>query len=285
MKNSLLIRHRSHSEETIRQRRDVIFTDLDGTLLDAETYSWQAARPALERLKHSGTPWILVTGKTRAEVEFWRDRLDHQHPFIVENGGAAFVPQGYFPQPVPGAARFARYEVIQWGTGYEALVADLDQCSQRSRCRVWGFHEMTPHEIAAACDFSLEQAILAKQREYAEPFLVRDPQRTGQLTRAIEERQRRWTRGRRFWHILGANDRMAAVLALYSLFERYYGPIRTIGFGDTAGDASFLDTLDVPVVVRSSHEMTLKSQVPRGLMTRRIGPAGWNEAILALLGG
>ena len=34
--------------------RYVIFTDLDGTLLDADTYSWAAATPALEALRASG---------------------------------------------------------------------------------------------------------------------------------------------------------------------------------------------------------------------------------------
>lgn len=63
-----------------------VFTDLDGTLLDHETYSWEAARPALERLELSGIPWILVTSKTRAEVELWRKQLGNRHPFIIENG-------------------------------------------------------------------------------------------------------------------------------------------------------------------------------------------------------
>ena len=76
---------------------DVIFTDLDGTLLDRETYTWEAARPALDRVKRQGIPWVLVTSKTRGEVEFWRRCLGNEHPFIVENGGAVFVPAGYFP--------------------------------------------------------------------------------------------------------------------------------------------------------------------------------------------
>ena len=35
---------------------DVLFTDLDGTLLDRDTYSWEAARPALDRLIQKGIP-------------------------------------------------------------------------------------------------------------------------------------------------------------------------------------------------------------------------------------
>jgi mannosyl-3-phosphoglycerate phosphatase len=263
---------------------DLVFTDLDGTLLHLETYSWHAARPALERLKRRRVPWILVTSKTRAEVEFWRARLKHEHPFIVENGGAALVPRGYFPKPVPGAGLIGSYEVIEWGVAYKALVADLRRCSKKSRCRVWGFHDMTAHEVAAACDFPLEQAVLAKQREYDEPFLVRDPERADGLASAIEERGRRWTRGGRFWHILGKNDKAAAVLALRALFQQHYGPIRTIGLGDGLNDASFLDAIDVPVLVRSGQAQELKAFIRRGIVTRRAGPEGWNEAVLSLIG-
>lgn len=35
----------------------LVFTDLDGTLLDHDTYSWEAARPALDRLKRQQVPW------------------------------------------------------------------------------------------------------------------------------------------------------------------------------------------------------------------------------------
>jgi len=74
----------------------VIFTDLDGTLLDAETYSYEAARPALAMLKKRQIPVVLCTSKTRAETEAIARRLGLKHPFIVENGGAIFIPQGYF---------------------------------------------------------------------------------------------------------------------------------------------------------------------------------------------
>lgn len=268
----------------IQPTMDLIFTDLDGTLLHPETYSWYAARPAIECLNRRGTPWILVTSKTRAEVEFWRGRLEHQHPFIVENGGAAFVPRGYFPEPVPGARALGPYEVIEWGAAYEALVADLGTCSHRSRCRVWGFHDMTAHEVAAACDFPLEQAVLAKQRQYDEPFLIRDPQLANGLTGAIEDLGRRWTRGGRFWHILGTNDKAAAVMAMSALFKKHYTTVRTIGLGDGANDASFLDVVNVPVLVRSRRARRLKTLVPCSIVTRGAGPEGWNEAVLSLIG-
>ncbi len=263
---------------------DLIFTDLDGTLLDQDTYSWEPARPALNRLRRHGVPWVLVTSKTRAEVEFWRRCLGNEHPFVVENGGAAFVPLGYFRFAVPGARRRDSYEAIEWGTNYGQLVAGLQEASRMSRCRVRGFHEMTPEEVAALCGLPLQLAVLAKQREYDEPFLILDPDRAGALAAAIEDQGRHLTRGGRFWHILGANDKARAVAALTALFELGDTPVRTIGLGDALNDASFLNTVAAPVLIRSPQAAELKARVSHGLVTDRPGPEGWNEAILALIG-
>ncbi len=266
------------------RRRQVVFTDLDGTLLERETYSWEAARSAIEQLGKRGVPWIVVTSKTRGEVEWWRKRMGNSHPFVVENGAAAFVPSGYFPFPVPTAKQRDNYEVLEWGTGYGELVSALQTASRRSRCRVRGFHEMGAAEVSCSCNLPLEQAALAKRREYDEPFRVLDLSRATQLLEAIENRGLRWTRGGRFYHITGANDKAVAVTALQRLYERAYGPVETIGLGDAANDTAFLNVVDVPVLIRSRGSHYLKAVVPRGIITKQSGPAGWNEMLSQLIG-
>ena len=63
----------------------LVFTDLDGTLLDHHDYSYDAALPTLRRLKKANIPLIFNTSKTAAEVEeymeieFEIDRLTQQH--------------------------------------------------------------------------------------------------------------------------------------------------------------------------------------------------------------
>src|SRR5512135_2792694 len=79
-----------------RMKKIVIFTDLDGTLLDEVNYSWSEAQPALNLIKSGATPLILCSSKTRAELEAYRVQLDNHHPFIAENGGGIFIPRGYF---------------------------------------------------------------------------------------------------------------------------------------------------------------------------------------------
>ena len=44
----------------------IVYTDLDGSLLDGTSYSYEAATPALTALREQGIPLVLVSSKTRA---------------------------------------------------------------------------------------------------------------------------------------------------------------------------------------------------------------------------
>lgn len=254
----------------------LIFTDLDGTLLDHQNYRFDAARPAMERLRRLAIPWVLVTSKTRAETEFWRNALGNDHPFIVENGAAVMIPDGYFGRAAPPR--------LEWGRPYADLVAALEEAAREARCAVRGFHNMTVEEVAAACNLPPEQAALAKQREYDEPFELLDRSREAALIEALERRGVRVSRGGRFYHASGPADKGQAALALKRLYEERSGPVTTIGLGDAMNDLALLRVVDLPVVVRSAQAPRLMAELPHARLTREPGPAGWNAAVLALTG-
>ncbi|SFM62102.1 HAD hydrolase family protein [Methanolobus profundi] len=60
----------------------IVFTDQDGTLVDHDTDSYEAALPAIGMLKEKGIPLVFCTSKTKAEIEVYVDELDTGHPFI-----------------------------------------------------------------------------------------------------------------------------------------------------------------------------------------------------------
>jgi mannosyl-3-phosphoglycerate phosphatase len=263
--------------------RYLVFTDLDGTLLDHETYAWEPACPAIERLIQHEIPWVFVTSKTRAETEIWRSRTGNRHPFIVENGGAAFVPAGYFRTPVPGASRRDGYEVLEWGTSYPSLIAGLRAASEDSGCAIRGFHDMSAKEISGLCGLPHDMAELAKRREYDEPFIVLDDDGTENLVQTIESRGLRCARGGHFWHITGDNDKGIAAHALQKLYELDCGPMITIGLGDASNDLPFLRQAAIPVIIGPERSGELCGQIPQAMVTENRGPAGWAEALLKIV--
>lgn len=75
--------------------KTLVFTDMDGTLLDHHTYSFDAAKPALNALDEKNIPVIPTTSKTFAELQPLRKSIGLDGPFIIENGAAVFIPHGF----------------------------------------------------------------------------------------------------------------------------------------------------------------------------------------------
>jgi len=258
----------------------VVFTDLDGTLLDRETYAWDAARPAVQFLRDHEIPWIFVTSKTKAEAEYWRQVTGNEHPFVVEDGGAILAPTGYFADGIPGAVRRNGYETLVWGRPYADLIAGLDAASRMSGCRVRGFHQMTAAEIATACRLPLEQAILAKRRQYDEPFEIFGEGCCAALESAIAAQGFVSVRGGRFHHISAPHDKGCAVRVLSNLFRRSAGRVKTVGLGDGWNDLPLLLAVDVPVVMPSRDAVDIVRKITNAIVADQPGPKGWNEIVL-----
>lgn len=261
----------------------IVYTDLDGTLLDHDTYSFLPAQPALDKLYTQRIPLILITSKTRSEAEFWRTKMGNRHPFIVENGGAVLIPRAYFPFPVQRGKPRDGYDLIELGEPYESLVSALLLASERSRCKVKGFHEMTVEEVSALCGIPMGQAAAAKRRQYDEPFEILDSEREQFLLKAIEEQGKKWTRGRRFYHILGRNSKAVAVQILTDLYRQLDPHVYTIGLGDSFNDLPYLREVDVPILIRSVHSEKIIHSLPAARLTSKSGPEGWNSAILEMI--
>ena len=133
----------------------IIFTDLDGTLLDRETYSFEPAQPALHLIKQKGIPLVLSTSKTRAEIELYRKRLENDHPFICENGGAVFIPKDYFSFRFPYERELDWYFVIELGTFYLQIIEVLESVKKETVIPIRGFSDLTVKEVASLCGLSL----------------------------------------------------------------------------------------------------------------------------------
>ncbi|MDD5558984.1 mannosyl-3-phosphoglycerate phosphatase [Candidatus Methylomirabilis sp.] len=263
----------------------IIYTDLDGTLLDHETYSFGLAQEALKEVERRGIPLVLCTSKTRAEVEQYRQLLNNHDPFIVENGGATFIPKGYFAFAYPYQKEIAEYHVIEAGIPYPQLVAALNMAREESGVKVVGFSDLSAEEVARLTGLLPEEARLAKEREYDEPFLVHGSEEEAERVKVLLRKQGfLCTQGGRFDHLTGRNDKGRAVSTLTGLFQQAWGRVRTVGIGDSQNDLPMLRTVDVAILVQrpdETHDPTVR--VPNLIRVRGIGPQGWRTAVLDLL--
>ncbi len=264
----------------------VIFTDLDGTLLDQDSYSFEHALPALRVIREKGIPLVFSSSKTRAEIELYRKGTGNDHPFISENGGAVFVPEGYFSFSFSYGKESNHYGVLELGTPYPRIIAVLDSIRKETGIPIKGFSDLTAEEISSLCGLSLQEAGLAKEREYDEPFLIEgDEQEVWKVREKIVEKGMNYVHGGGFHHLLGDNDKGRAVGILKQLFEREFHSIATVGIGDSRNDLPMLASVDHPIFLREN-----RTPLPETLLSIQSltvvdgrGSRAWNRAILGFI--
>jgi mannosyl-3-phosphoglycerate phosphatase len=263
----------------------VVFTDLDGTLLDHHDYSFAPALPALERLRALRVPLIPTTSKTLAEVaELNHTQLANPHPCIVENGSVLCLPPGYFAQPLADEQQHG-YQLLRLAPGYDGVLQALARLRAEG-FRFRGFKDMNVAEVAQDSGLDAASAARARQRLCSEPLLWQDTEDARQaFVRRLNEEQLQLTRGGRYWHVMGRTSKAAAMQRLCALYrEAGFDGFSSIALGDSPNDTEMLDTSDIAVIVRRPDGSQLDCQGRQQTVTTELaGPAGWNDAILGLL--
>ena len=251
----------------------VVFSDLDGTLLDHETYDFSAARPALDLLARRGIPLVLASSKTEAEMRPLAASIGIDHPMIVENGaGVANL----------GAAS-------EETNHYDSLRALVEGLPQPLRGLFSGFGDWSAEQVSERTGLSLDAARLAKQRRFSEPglFSGTDAQREAFL-QAIEDAGYKAAQGGRFLTLMPQTskaERMREVVAYLS--KGRDGPVRTVALGDAPNDLDMLQAADIGVIIANpAHAPLPVTRAEReGAILRSDlpGPSGWNQSILDLV--
>jgi mannosyl-3-phosphoglycerate phosphatase len=266
----------------------VVFTDLDESLLDRETYSFEAAAPALDAIRGRGIPLVLVTSKTAAETRELQGRLGVDEPFVVESGGGVYVPKGYFAQLPRRRVDRATHDLLPLSAGYGEVLRGLGDLKEFTASSIRGFDDMTVDEIATLTRLPAKMAALAKQREFDEPFhfIRREAEFASHLPRVAREIGLRVSKGGRFYHLHGDTDKGMAVRLLKALFAAKLGPLRSMGLGDSEMDRPMLAETDVPIVIphaTSGFDPVLMAHLSGARRASAPGPAGWNASVLELL--
>ncbi|MBI4525391.1 MAG: HAD-IIB family hydrolase [Deltaproteobacteria bacterium] len=263
----------------------VVFTDLDGTLLDEKTYSYKASQPAIEKLKRLAVPVILCSSKTYAEMlPLWKE-LALKAPFIVENGGAIYSPVGYFPFALPGFKTRGSFNVLELGVDVRLLRQALAEAAERSHAAVRPFSAMSIEEVSALTDLTKDQARLALKRKYDEPFVLEQGDQE-MLFRSLTDQGLTVTQGGRFFHLIGRHEKGKAVKILLDLYRRKDSGVISVGLGDSGNDLPLLLQVDRPVLVKKSngsYDPQVLRRMPCIEQTSAIGPVGWREAIDEIL--
>ena len=253
----------------------IVFSDLDGSLLDHDTYAYDDALPALNVLRVSNIPLILCSSKTAAEMAPLRAVLGFADcAAIVENGAGILAPFAHIPEPAPHHARLLQ------------IVKHLPAEPGNQFC---GFTDWDNATLQKHTGLDASQAILAARRDYTEPGLwLGDDRARTEFIEILALAGVVAQQGGRFLTLGFATNkaqRMQEIVRTYATTQS--GGVTSIALGDAPNDIDMLQQADYGIVIPNPAHAAIPKLTGEssGCIVRasEAGPAGWNATLLALL--
>lgn len=261
----------------------LIFTDLDGTLLNHHDYSFSAALNALELIAERKIPLVLATSKTFSEVVKLQTELGIREPFIVENGAGIFIPSTSALAKEDWHKDENEWIKVSQSKSYLESRLFLNTVKQKYGLR--GFGDMELNEIIDLTGLQSDYAEDAMKRDFTEPFIIKDPLNIPELTQEANALGFDIVKGGRFFHLITLHqDKSTAMQSLRVLYEEYYQhSFVSLALGDSNNDFTMLEHADFGVLI-PKFDGTYAPFVSKNLVKAPFsGPKGWNSCVLEIL--
>ena len=245
-------------------RNYIIFSDLDGTLLDHKTYTFDPALEALSIIKSRQIPLILSSSKTRTEIERIQSHLTLKDPFIFENGSGVFYNN----------------QVVSFGINLTEIHDKITPLQKTFNFNCYSL--LTIEQAIHYTGLTEEEAKLSQQRQFSEPIIwLDDEERKNDFLEKIHQLGLNATQGGRFLTISSHHDKAKALKWIKNSLENdYQTKFISIALGDGENDISMINACDIKILIKNNNEHLQRSD---WVLSEMCGTSGWNQEILKVL--
>ncbi len=270
-----------------QQRRVLVFTDFDGTLLDHYTYSFEAASQCMQRLQGLGIPIIPNTSKTFAEVKNLQVKMSLETPLIVENGAAIYMPKNFLPEKPRGAVWQNGYWIKTFAQKRIYWQGIIKKIEANHVGQFETFGNMDLDRIMEVTGLDDDSAALASQRQFGEPLLWKaSVEDRNDFIEKIKKLGASPLLGGRFLHVCGDSNKGKALLWLLNEYKRQHSTkiVSSIALGDGNNDVDMLEVADTAVRILSPvHSPPELERTHKVYTSTKYGPDGWAEVMNQLI--
>ena len=251
----------------------LIFTDLDGSLLDRDTFKFDKILQYIKDLISKGIFIIPNSSKTKNEIDSFNKELDEDLPFIVENGAAIYnlnLINASFPEKISLSREIN-----------EILDIFNNKISKKYKSKCKFIKNLTSDKQLQIFGQSKEKVKLAMKREYSIPLLY-DGSKAEKvdLIKSVNNAGLSLHEGGRLINLCDKISKSQAMKHVVKIFKKISKEeLITVGVGDNFNDLDMLKNSDIPCLVFNDKFTMEKININNCLVSKKSAPEGWEEVV------
>ena len=279
----------------------IIFTDIDNTLIQSHVIennmiihkkNYGNIKYIINKLNEKKIPLILCSSKTKAEQIKIRKDCSISDPFIVENGGAIYIPEDYFNSKIFDSIintdikikKIQNFHVLEIGQSFSNISKTLNKIRKENNMDFKVFHDYSEIELVKKIGMSREDVKLMLNREYGETILEIDENHENKMIKSCKDYNLNMIKGSLYYTVSAMHDKGKAVSILKKIFQlNSKENIEFVAIGDAMNDLTMLKNVDHPFLVRNSHNQYANIRLTNLKKAEGVGPFGWEEIVLKFL--
>ena len=261
----------------MRKKKILIFTDLDGSLLDKETFKFDVIKDYFNELVRNGIIIIPNSSKTEAELLDFNEQNNLDLSFIAENG-SSIHKLNKIHQNLPDKIIISR-TIDEIRNIYEENISlDFEN-------KITHILELEREKQQKILGLPLSKVKLAIKRDHSLPIKFNGIEiEKNEFIKIMKNSGLTIQTGGRIMNVCdNVNKSKAMSRALQLIRKQLDDEIITIGVGDNENDIEMIKQTDYPCLVKNENFDSSLINIDNLIKSDEPSPKGWSDVIKTAL--
>ena len=261
----------------MRKKKILIFTDLDGSLLDKETFKFDIIKDYFKELVRNGIIIIPNSSKTEAELLDFNEQNNLDLSFIAENG-SSIHRLNKIHQNLPDKIIISR-TIDEIRKIYE------ENIRLNFKNKITHILELEREKQQKILGLPLDKIKLAIKRDHSIPIKFNGTEsEKNEFTKILKNSGLTIQSGGRIMNVCdNVNKSKAMSKALQLIRKQLDDEIITIGVGDNENDIEMIKETDYPCLVKNENFDSSLINIDNLIKSDEPSPKGWSDVIKTAL--
>ena len=250
----------------------IIFTDLDGTLLNRDTFKFDSIKDYLKKLHSKGIKIIPNSSKTEKEILEFNQELGLDLPYISENGSVIKgmnLINSNFPN-----------EIILSRDKDELLKIFEKTVSENLKEKCGHILDMSKKRQVEIFGLTNNKLKNATKRKYSIPMLFKGNKfEKNELVKLLKTKSLTFQDGGRVQNLCDNVNKVKAMNKVLKIFKKIQDNTKVIGVGDNYNDLEMLRNCDIPCLVFNDQFKEDQINIENLIFSNQPAPEGWADVV------